>query len=131
MGEVLRVIRSLSEWRFSQPGAQSVLDVYFASLMPNKTLENRIFTSVMSEEEMADTASPELASIRRKIKSRAQAIREKLESMVRSTHYQKFLQDAIITQRNGRFVVPVKNEYRGEVPGLVHDTSGSGATVFV
>ena len=131
VGEVLRVIRSLSEWRFSQPGAQSVLDVYFASLMPNKTLENRIFTSVMSEEEMADTASPELASIRRKIKSRAQAIREKLESMVRSTHYQKFLQDAIITQRNGRFVVPVKNEYRGEVQGLVHDTSGSGATVFV
>lgn len=131
VGEVLRVIRSLSEWRFSQPGAQSVLDVYFASLMPNKTLENRIFTSVMSEEEMADTASPELASIRRKIKSRAQAIREKLESMVRSTHYQKFLQDAIITQRNGRFVVPVKNEYRGEVAGLVHDTSGSGATVFV
>ncbi len=131
VGEVLRVIRSLSEWRFSQPGAQSVLDVYFASLMPNKTLENRIFTSIMSEEEMADSASPELASIRRKIKNRAQAIREKLESMVRSSHYQKFLQDAIITQRNGRFVVPVKNEYRGEVAGLVHDTSGSGATVFV
>lgn len=131
VGEVLRVIRSLSEWRFSQPGAQSVLDLYFASLMPNKTLENRIFTSIMSEEEMADSASPELASIRRKIKNRAQAIREKLESMVRSSHYQKFLQDAIITQRNGRFVVPVKNEYRGEVAGLVHDTSGSGATVFV
>ena len=131
VGEVLRVIRSLSEWRFSQPGAASVLDVYFSSLMPNKSLENRIFTSIMSEEEMADTASPELQSIRRKIKSRAQAIREKLESMVRSSHYQKFLQDAIITQRNGRFVVPVKNEYRGEVAGLVHDTSGSGATVFV
>lgn len=131
VGEVLRVIRSLSEWRFSQPGAQSVLDVYFASLMPNRSLESSIFNSIVSEEEMADSASPELASIRRKIKSRAQAIREKLESMVRSSHYQKFLQDAIITQRNGRFVVPVKNEYRGEVAGLVHDTSGSGATVFV
>ncbi len=131
VGEVLRVIRSLSEWRFSQPGAQSVLDVYFASLMPNRSLESSIFNSIISEEEMADSASPELASIRRKIKSRAQAIREKLESMVRSSHYQKFLQDAIITQRNGRFVVPVKNEYRGEVAGLVHDTSGSGATVFV
>ena len=113
VGEVLRVIRSLSEWRFSQPGAQSVLDVYFASLMPNRSLESSIFNSIISEEEMADSASPELASIRRKIKSRAQAIREKLESMVRSSHYQKFLQDAIITQRNGRFVVPVKNEYRG------------------
>lgn len=131
IGEVLRVIRSLYEWRFSQPGADSCLDVFFASLCPNRMLENNIFTSILSEEEMADNASRELADIRRKMRNQAQSIREKLEGLVRSTHYQKFLQDAIITQRNGRFVVPVKNEHRADVPGLVHDTSGSGATVFV
>ncbi len=131
VGEVLRVIRSLYEWRFSQPGAESCLDVYFSSLCPNRTLESTIFTSILSDEEMADNASRELADIRRKMRNQAQSIREKLEGLVRSTHYQKFLQDAIITQRNGRFVVPVKNEHRADVPGLVHDTSGSGATVFI
>ena len=131
VGEVLRVIRSLYEWRFRQPGADSCLDVFFSSLMPNRDLEDRIFTSIMSDEEMADHASRELADIRRKIRNQSQNIRDKLEGMIRSPHYQKYLQDAIITQRNGRFVVPVKNEFRGEVAGLVHDTSGSGATVFV
>ena len=131
IGEVLRVIRSLYEWRFSQPGAESCLDVFFSSLCPNRTLENTIFTSILSDEEMADNASRELADIRRKMRNQAQSIREKLEGLVRSTHYQKYLQDAIITQRNGRFVVPVKNEHRADVPGLVHDTSGSGATVFI
>ena len=131
IGEVLRVIRSLYEWRFSQPGAESCLDVFFSSLCPNRTLENTIFTSILSDEEMADNASRELSDIRRKMRNQAQSIREKLEGLVRSSHYQKYLQDAIITQRNGRFVVPVKNEHRGEVPGLVHDTSGSGATVFI
>ena len=131
IGEVLRVIRSLYEWRFSQPGAESCLDVFFSSLCPNRTLESTIFTSILSEEEMADNASRELSDIRRKMRNQAQSIREKLEGLVRSSHYQKYLQDAIITQRNGRFVVPVKNEHRADVPGLVHDTSGSGATVFI
>ena len=131
IGEVLRVIRSLYEWRFSQPGADSCLDVFFSSLCPNRMLENNIFTSILNEEEMADNASRELSDIRRKMRNQAQSIREKLEGLVRSTHYQKYLQDAIITQRNGRFVVPVKSEHRGDIPGLVHDTSGSGATVFI
>ena len=131
IGEVLRVIRSLYEWRFSQPGADSCLDVFFSSLCPNKTLESSIFTSILNEEEMADNASRELSDIRRKMRNQAQSIREKLEGMVRSSYYQKYLQDAIITQRNGRFVVPVKSEHRGEIAGLVHDTSGSGATVFI
>ena len=129
--EVLRVIRSLYDWRFNQPGADSCLDVFFSSLIPNRALEDRIATSIMSDEEMADHASRELADIRRKIRNQSQNIRDKLEGMIRSSHYQKYLQDAIITQRNGRFVVPVKNEFRGEVAGLVHDTSGSGATVFI
>ena len=131
IGEVLRVVRGLYEWRFSQPGAESCLDVFFSSLMPNRSLEENINTSILSEDEMSDTASPTLADIRRKIRNQSQAIREKLDSLVRSSYYQKFLQDAIVTQRNGRFVVPVKNEHRNEVQGLVHDTSGSGATVFI
>lgn len=131
IAEVLRVIRSLYDWRFSQPGADSPLDVYFSSLVPNRMLEDKITTSIVSEDEMSDLASRTLADIRRKIRNQSQSIREKLEGMVRSGYYQKILQDAIITQRNGRFVVPVKAEHRGEVPGLVHDTSGSGATVFV
>ena len=113
IGEVLRVIRSLYEWRFSQPGADSCLDVFFSSLCPNRMLENNIFTSILNEEEMADNASRELSDIRRKMRNQAQSIREKLEGLVRSTHYQKYLQDAIITQRNGRFVVPVKSEHTG------------------
>lgn len=131
IGENLRVARSLYDWRFGSPGAQSCLDVYFSSLIPNRALEDSIFTSIISEDEIADGASRELADIRRKIRSCSQSIREKLDSLIRSSYYQKFLQDAIITQRNGRFVVPVKSEFRGEVSGLVHDTSGSGATVFI
>ncbi len=131
IGEVLRVVRGIYEWRFSQPGAESCLDVFFSSLMPNRSLEENINTSILSEDEISDTASPTLSDIRRKIRNQSQAIREKLDSLVRSSYYQKFLQDAIVTQRNGRFVVPVKNEYRNEVKGLVHDTSGSGATVFI
>ena len=131
VGEVLRVIRSVYEWRFNQPGADSCLDAYFASLVPQKALEDDIFSSILTEEELADTASPALNDIRRKIRNKAASIREKLEQLIRSEYYQKFLQESIITTRNGRYVVPVKAECRGEVKGLVHDTSGSGATVFV
>ncbi len=132
VSEVLRVIRSLSEWRSRQSEEASYsIDVYFGSLRANKFLETKITSSIMNEDEMADTASPTLADIRRKIKQQAARIREKLDGIIHSQTYQKCLQDAIITQRNGRFVVPVKSEYRSQVAGLVHDTSSSGATVFV
>ena len=131
IAEDLRVIRSVSEWRFRQPGADSCLDILFGALMPQRLLEETIVTSIVSEEEMSDRASPALADIRRKMRQQAQHIRDKLDGMVHSAHYKQYLQDAIITQRNGRFVVPVKNEFRGNVPGLVHDTSGSGSTVFI
>ncbi|MBR3955656.1 MAG: endonuclease MutS2 [Clostridia bacterium] len=131
IAEDLRVIRSVSEWRFRQPGADSCLDLLFGALMPQRLLEETIVTSIVSEEEMSDRASPALADIRRKMRQQAQNIRDKLDGMVHSAHYKQYLQDAIITQRNGRFVVPVKNEFRGNVPGLVHDTSGSGSTVFI
>ncbi len=132
IAENLRVFRSLHEWRSRQSDEASYsIDVYFGSLRPNQYLESKITSSITSEEEMSDNASPTLADIRRKMKQQASRIREKLDGIIRSQTYQKCLQDAIVTQRNGRFVVPVKAEFRGQIAGLVHDTSSSGATVFV
>ena len=128
---VLRVLRGVKEWRSRSEGVKSVLDWRFEAILPNKYLEDKINTSIVSEEEMASEASPELASIRRKIRGASTRAREQLDKMIRSPVYQKYLQDPIITMRGGRFVVPVKAECRGDVPGLVHDTSSSGATVFV
>ncbi|MDR1629993.1 MAG: endonuclease MutS2 [Oscillospiraceae bacterium] len=131
VAEVLRTIRAISEWRSNQQSAENRIDVFFGALVPNKYLEDIITSAILSEEEMADSASPELYDIRRKIRQQSANVRNQLDRLTHSAHYQKFLQDAIITQRNGRFVVPVKSEYRGEIPGLVHDTSSSGATVFI
>lgn len=131
IASVLRTIRGLSGWRDANAGVETVLDTLFGALTPNKYLEDAIFGAILSEEEMADNASPELASIRRKIRAQESKIREQLEKMTRSSAYSKYLQENIITMRNGRYVVPVKSEHRAEVPGLVHDTSSSGATVFI
>ena len=131
IGGVLRVIRTLSQWRASNAGVQSVLDPLFNALSPNKFLETAIFNAIISEEEISDNASPALADIRRKIRRQEAKVREQLEKFSRSQVHSKFLQENIITQRNGRYVVPVKSEHRNEVAGLVHDTSASGATVFI
>ena len=128
---VLRVIRTLSQWRASNSGVQTVLDSLFNALVPNKYLENAIFNAIVTEDEISDNASPTLAEIRRKIRIQESKVREQLERFTRSQAHSKYLQENIITQRNGRYVVPVKNEYRSEVAGLVHDTSSSGATVFI
>ena len=131
IAETLRVIRSLADWRAHCAGVETVLDDRFSVLAPNKYLEEKIATTIVSEEELADNASPALTDIRRKMRAASQRVRDQLDKMVRSPTYQKLLQDPIVTIRDGRFVVPVKAEHRGEVPGLVHDTSASGATVFV
>lgn len=131
IGGVLRAVRSLSQWRSNNSGVECSLDSLFGALAPNKFLESAIFDAIISEEEIADNASPELYDIRRKIRVQESKVREQLDKFTHSSKYSKCLQDNIITQRNGRYVVPVKNEYRSEVPGLVHDTSSSGATVFV
>ncbi|MCD7775073.1 MAG: endonuclease MutS2 [Clostridiales bacterium] len=132
IAEDLRVIRSLHEWRSRQSEEKTLsIDLYFGSLRPNKYLETKITSAIVSEEEISDDASPALADIRRKMNRLSIRIREKLDTIIRSQTYQKCLQDNIITQRNGRFVVPVKAECRGQISGLVHDTSSSGATVFV
>lgn len=127
----LRAVRSLYEWYGHCSNVHTNLDFFFENITVNKYLETKILTAIVSEEEIADQASEELAEIRRKIRAKSNSVREKLDSIIHSSHYQKFLQEAIITQRNGRYVVPVKAENRGEVQGLVHDTSASGATVFI
>ncbi len=131
IGEVLRVIRSLSQWRANNEGVECGLDSLFSALVPNKYLETAIFSAIVAENEFSDNASPALADIRRKIRIQESNVREKLDKLTRSASYSKYLQEGIVTQRNGRYVVPVKSEHRANVPGLVHDTSSSGATVFI
>lgn len=127
----LRALRTLDEWRNHSSGFKTSLDFFFEGITSNKYLETKILSCIVSEEEIADKASDTLFDIRKKIRSKENSIREKLDSLIHSSHYQQFLQEAIVTQRNGRFVVPVKAECRGNVPGLVHDTSSTGATVFI
>lgn len=127
----LRGLRTLDEWHGHSSGVKTSLDFFFEGITANKYLEAKIFSCIISEEEIADKASETLYDIRKKIRSKENSIREKLDSLIHSSHYQQFLQEAIITQRNGRFVIPVKAECRGNVPGLVHDTSSTGATVFI
>ena len=127
----LRSMRVLYEWRGHCSGVRTSLDLLFDCITTNKYLEERILSCIISEDEISDKASETLYDIRRKIRSKTAAIREKLDGMLHSAHYSKYLQEAIVTQRDGRYVVPVKSEYRGNVQGLVHDTSSSGATVFI
>lgn len=127
----LKIIRGITVWHEKCAGMESALDDLFNSLYPNKYLEERITNAILSETEISDNASPELKEIRRKKRHYENKIREQLDSMIHSSHYSKYLRDGIVTQRNGRFVVPVRAEHRGDVAGMVHDTSGSGATVFI
>ena len=131
IGATLRTIRGLTQWWGKSGNVTTALSPRFEVLAPNKYLEEKIFTCIVNEEEVADNASLALASIRRKIRAASQRVRDQLDKLIHSQAHQKHLQESIVTQRGGRYVVPVKAEFRGEVPGLVHDTSASGATVFV
>ncbi|MGI6255787.1 MAG: endonuclease MutS2 [Acutalibacter sp.] len=131
IGGTLRTIRGLTQWWGKSENVRTALTGRFEVLAPNKYLEEKIFACIVNEEEVADNASPALANIRRKIRAASQRVREQLDKLIRSPGHQKHLQESIVTQRGGRYVVPVKAEFRGEVPGLVHDTSSSGATVFI
>ena len=112
-------------------GAKTCIDYLFQSLQPNRFLEDKITSSIAGEEEIADAASAELANIRRLIRAASARVREALQKIISSPSYAKALQDPIITTRSDRYVVPVKAEFKNAVPGLVHDVSGSGATLFV
>lgn len=131
IAETLRAIRSVKSWYGKCENTKTSLDMLFQGLVPNKFLEEKITTAITNDEEFLDTASPALADIRRKIRTASSKAREALDKIIRSSTYQKYLRDNIVTQRDGRYVVPVKAECRGNVPGLVHDTSSSGQTVFI
>lgn len=128
IARVLKGARIMKQYTEEQAGT---LSGYISELIASKPLEDRIFASIISEDEMADAASPELANIRRKIKNSSAKVRDTLDNMIRSQHYRKFLQDAIVTVRNNRYVVPVKSEHRTDIKGIVHDMSASGSTVFI
>ena len=128
----LKALREMKDFRSNYEGEKATsLDPLFESLMPNIRLEEKIGYTVVSEDEVSDTASPELASIRRKIRNSQTKVKEQLDHMIHSPTYQKYLQEPIVTMRDGRYCVPVKAEYRSEIKGMVHDTSGSGATIFI
>ena len=131
VASTLRTIRTVKEWHSRSGGGASSLDSYFSGLVSNKFLEDKITSAIISEEEISDKASPVLSDIRRKIRTASSKAREVLDKIIHSSTYIKYLQDTIVTQRDGRYVVPVRSECRGNVPGLVHDTSSSGATVFI
>lgn len=128
---LLRSIQSVCDWRKRSAGVETVLDMRFNALSPQKYLENKISSTILSEDEISDHASPELYNIRRKIAAAENKIRERLDKAIHSVSMQKYLQESIITTRGGRFVIPVKAEFRSSIPGLVHDTSSSGSTVFI
>ena len=109
---------------------ETVLEPIFRRMLPNRELERRITRAILSEELIADEASPTLADIRRKIRNTNNKIKDTLSGYVGGAKI-KYLQENIVTMRNGRYVIPVKAEYRSEIKGLVHDTSSTGATLFV
>ncbi len=127
---VLRCARNIKGY-VSDDDPSTVLDPLFQALTPNKYLEDRIFGAILSEEEIADNASPALSDIRRHMRIQAGKIKDGLQKIISSPAYSKYLRDPIITIRGGRYVVPVKSEHKADVPGLVHDVSATGSTYFV
>ena len=137
MGELLMVagalrnFQNLSSWYGSSDHDALPTDDLFYALAPEPGLEQQISSAILAPDAMADTASRTLNELRKKIRATENSIRDRLESMVRNMDTSKYLQESVVSIRNGRYVVPVKSEYRGEVSGIIHDVSSTGATVFV
>ena len=127
---VLRCARNIKSYCDEEEKA-TVLDPLFQALSANKYLEDRITGAILSEEEIADNASPALSDIRRHMRIQSAKIKDGLQKIISSPAYSKYLREPIITIRQGRYVVPVKSEHRADVPGLVHDVSATGSTFFV
>ena len=130
IARLLHSARAMLDYINTDKPFATSLDEIFSRLLPNRTLEDKITRSILSEDMIADEASPELAEIRRKIRAANNKIKDTLQSYIGGNRL-KYLQENIVTMRNGRYVVPVKAEYKNELKGLVHDTSSSGATLFV
>lgn len=131
ISRVLYVARRMKSYLDEASDSCEVLKGIQQALLTAKALEDRINAAIISEDEIADDASSELSSIRRRMKNLNGKIKETLNSMLHSQHYKKYLQDAIVTMRSDRYVIPVRAEYKSEVPGIVHDTSATGQTMFI
>lgn len=131
IARVLQCARLVKAYIADDKHEKTAIDYLFSALHSNRYLEEKITSSIVGEDEIADSASSELADIRRKIRAASGRAREALNKIISSPSYAKALQEAIITMRSDRYVVPVKAEYKGAVPGLVHDISASGATLFI
>lgn len=127
---VLRCARNAAAY-CGDEDADSILKPLFSALTPNKYLEEKITGAILSEEEIADSASSELSDIRRHIRIQGAKIKDGLQKIISSPSFAKYLRDPIITIRQDRYVVPVKSEFKNEIPGLVHDVSASGSTFFI
>lgn len=128
---VLAAARSVRAYASADSSGRSDIDFLFSSLMANKYLEERITGAIIAEDEIADNASADLADIRRHMRVAASKVREALQKIISSPSYSSALQEAIITTRSNRYVIPVKADHKSSIPGLVHDISSSGATLFV
>ena len=128
---VLSCTRSLIVYYKSNKISERSLDEIFERLIPEKEIELRITRSIVAEDMISDDASPALAEIRHSIRKTNSKIADLMQKYTQGGNYSKYLQENIVTTRGGRFVIPVKSEYRSAVPGLVHDTSASGATLFI
>jgi len=131
IADLLNVTSRLVAYAGDKGATAGSLTELFSRLIPNSRVENAIKRAIISEDMIADDASPKLFEIRRSIKIANNKVREILQRYITGDAYSKILQENLITQRNGRFVIPVKVEHKGEIKGLVHDTSSSGATVFI
>ena len=128
---MLRQVRDLHRWYGSCENIETELSYLFSQLAPNDWLLEKLERSIVSENEIADAASAELAAIRRKINRAGMQLRETLDKMIKNKTTQQYLQESNVTIRDGRFVLPVKTEYRSQISGLVHDTSATGQTMFI
>ncbi len=131
VGGALRNFQSLSDWYHLSEHEMLSTDDLFYALSPQPGLERQISDSILAPDQMADTASRTLAEIRKKIHVTENSIRDRLEGIIRNSDTSRYLQETVVSMRNGRYVVPVKSEYRGEVNGIIHDVSSTGATVFI
>ena len=135
VASILKISRELREYFYSDDESDTnlfpIMSDHFSKLYANKGIEDKIFSIILDENTIADNASNKLASLRRTSRKLEQEIRDKLNSFIHSATYSKYMMDPIITIRNGRFVLPVKEEYKSQVKGFIHDISSSGSTVFI
>lgn len=128
---VLKTARLILSYASGDEAGGGEIGYMFSELRANKYLEEKITNSIVGDDELADSASPALADIRRQMRAAGERVRQALQKIISSPTYQKVLQEPIITVKNGRYVVPVKAEHKSAVPGLTHDISSSGATHFI